>query len=301
MSLQLPPGARPLTVDLAGGPLAAIQIMPASTAHDAAVLVPGYTGSKEDFLPVLAPLATGGYRVLSYDQRGQYQSPGDDREQTYRIEALADELLQLLDRVADGPAHVVGHSLGGLVSRAAAISRPAAFRSLTLLASGPSALTGTPAERLTRLRPVLLEGGCQGGKEGGKEALWQQMLELYPDDPTAPPPPSTPPDVSSFLRERFLASSTTGLLVMGDALLAEPDRSAELAATGVPLLVAYGEWDDAWQPAVQADMAQRLGAAHEVIAEAVHSPAVEQPAATAAVLLRFWAEVESRQAIIGPA
>ena len=35
-------------------------------------------------------------------------------------------------------------------------------------------------------------------------------------------------------------------------------------------------------------MAQRLGAAHEVVAGAVHSPAVEQPEATAKALLAFW-------------
>ena len=64
-----------------------------------------------------------------------------------------------------GPAHVVGHSFGGLVARAAAIRDPAAFRSLTLLDSGPAALPGTRAESVRTLRPVLVEGG--------KEAVWE--------------------------------------------------------------------------------------------------------------------------------
>ena len=42
---------------------------------------------------------------------------------------------------------------------------------------------------------------------------------------------------------------------MADAMLDEPDRVAELAAVGLPLLVAHGEADDAWLPHVQADMA----------------------------------------------
>ena len=37
--------------------------------------VPGYTGSKEDFLPVLEPLAAAGRLVVAMDLRGQYQSP----------------------------------------------------------------------------------------------------------------------------------------------------------------------------------------------------------------------------------
>ena len=80
---------------------------------------------------------------------------------------------------------------------------------------------------------------------------------------------------------------------MGDALLGAPDRTAELAATGLPLLVAYGAADDAWPPATQADMARRLGARHAVIAGAAHSPGVEQPDATVAVLEEFWSSLDS--------
>jgi pimeloyl-ACP methyl ester carboxylesterase len=38
-------------------------------------------------------------------------------------------------------------------------------------------------------------------------------------------------------------------------------------------------------------MARRLGARHEVIADAVHSPAVEAPEDTVAALSRFWKEI----------
>jgi pimeloyl-ACP methyl ester carboxylesterase len=78
---------------------------------------------------------------------------------------------------------------------------------------------------------------------------------------------------------------------MAEAMTSEPDRVAELAATGVPVLVAHGVADDAWPPAVQEDMAHRLGARHEVIPGAIHSPAIENPPRTLAVLLDFWAAV----------
>jgi pimeloyl-ACP methyl ester carboxylesterase len=45
---------------------------------------------------------------------------------------------------------------------------------------------------------------------------------------------------------------------------------------------------------VQADMAQRLGARHEVINNSIHSPAVENPARTLEVLLDFWAGASAR-------
>jgi len=74
-------------------------------------------------------------------------------------------------------------------------------------------------------------------------------------------------------------------------MLAEPDRVEELRATGLPVLVAHGEADDAWMPHVQEDMAKRLGARHEVIEDSIHSPAVENPPKTVAVLCSFWASV----------
>jgi len=79
-----------------------------------------------------------------------------------------------------------------------------------------------------------------------------------------------------------------GLRVMGTALREAADRTAELAAAGLPVLVLYGEHDDAWPPDIQAEMAGRLAARVAVIPGAAHSPAVENPAATAQALLDFW-------------
>ncbi|BEP12049.1 alpha/beta hydrolase [Acidothermaceae bacterium B102] len=263
---------------MSAGPLAVLTCTPPSPT-DTAVLVPGYTGSKEDFLAILEPLAATGHSVLTYDQRGQFESPGDDEPTSYEIGALAGELLDLLRLV--GPAHVVGHSFGGLVSRAAALRDPTAFLSLTLLCSGPAAVPGARADAVRTLRPVLAEGG--------KAALWQRMTELSEGGEPLPD------DVAAFLQRRFDGSSGVGYLVMGDALITEADRTDELRTTGLPMLVAYGADDDAWPPALQADMARRLGVAAAVIAGAAHSPAVEQPDATVAVLHEFWTAV-SREA-----
>jgi pimeloyl-ACP methyl ester carboxylesterase len=175
------------------------------------------------------------------------------------------------------PLHLLGHSFGGLVARAAVLAEPTLFDSLTLLGSGPARLTGPRAELLGHLAPLLEAGGVQ---------LVNDTLEqLAMTDPRAQ---AVPAPTREFLTRRFLANSAAGLRGMADAMLAEPDRVAELAATGVPVLVAHGVADDAWSPAEQADMAQRLGARHEVIGHAVHSPAIENPARTLQVLLSFW-------------
>ncbi len=274
MSVVVPPGAEPVSFALPAGTLHALDAAPVGDPVATAVLVPGYTGSKEDFLSLLEPLTDAGFRVVAYDQRGQHESTGPDDPAAYNITALAAELLALIEVLGVGPVHVVGHSFGGLVARAGAIRSPRSFRSLTLLDSGPSALGGERAERVAILRPVLLSGGTS--------AVWDHLVAASAGDEPAPA------DVGAFLYRRFHNNNATGLRVMGDELVSAADRTKDLRDSGVRVLVAYGDSDDAWAPATQHDMATRLGASEAVIAGAVHSPAVEQPAATAGVLLDFW-------------
>jgi pimeloyl-ACP methyl ester carboxylesterase len=244
------------------------------------LLVAGYTGSKEDFAPLLAPLAQAGVRAVALDQRGQFESPGPDDPSAYGVAELAADLLAVTGRLRQesaGPLHLVGHSFGGLVARAAVLADPAAFTSLTLLGSGPGRLTGHRADLLDHLGPLL--------ETGGVAAVHEAMEQLATADPRAQ---AVPAATRAFLTRRFLRNDPAGLRGMADAMLSEPDRVDELAATGVPVLVAHGEADDAWTPAAQAAMARRLGARHEVVPGSVHSPAVENPPRTLEVLLDFW-------------
>src|SRR3954454_85086 len=127
-----------------------------------ALMVAGYTGSKEDFAPLLAPLADAGYRVVAIDQRGQFESPGPDDPAAYSVEELGADVLEvgrLLREECGDPLHLLGHSFGGLVTRAAVLAEPGMFASVTLLGSGPSRLTGRRAEMLDHLAPLLDTGG----------------------------------------------------------------------------------------------------------------------------------------------
>jgi pimeloyl-ACP methyl ester carboxylesterase len=267
------------------GPLAALDTG-GDGVRGVVLMVAGYTGSKEDFAPLLAPLTDAGLRAVAIDQRGQFESPGPDDPAGYTIPALADDVLavaRVLRAEAPGPLHLLGHSFGGLVTRAAVLAEPSLFASFTLLGSGPSQLTGGRAALLEHLDPLLDAGGV---------ALVHETLEqVAMTDPKAQ---AVPAPTREFYSRRFLANSAAGLRGMADAMLSEPDRVSELAATGVPVLVAHGEADDAWLPHVQADMAERLGARHEVINNSIHSPAVENPPRTLEVLLDFWADASER-------
>ncbi|WP_346619944.1 alpha/beta hydrolase [Blastococcus montanus] len=267
------------------GPLAALD-----TGGDAVagtvLMVAGYTGSKEDFAPLLRPLCERGYRVVALDQRGQYESPGPEDPAQYSVEILAGDVIAVaraLHEESGEPLHLVGHSFGGLVTRAAVLAEPALFRTFTLLGSGPSRLTGRRAELLDHLGPLL--------DAGGVPLVHETLEQVSMTDPKAQ---AVPAPTRAFYTRRFLRNTDAGLRGMAEAMLTEPDRVAELKATGVPVLVAHGEADDAWLPHVQADMALRLGARHQVINSSIHSPAVENPPRTLEVLCEFWSGASVR-------
>jgi pimeloyl-ACP methyl ester carboxylesterase len=136
-----------------------------------------------------------------------------------------------------------------------------------------------------------LNGTGPEGLQAEVERIWATRME---PEATAG---GVPQMIIDFLRTRLLSSSPIGLRTMGETLLGCPDRTEALAELdGPPLMVLYGENDDAWDPAAQEDMAARLDAQRICIPAAAHSPAVEAPETTASTLTSFWNDVECQQA-----
>ncbi len=270
------------------GHLAALRIAPRGAGIGAvALLVPGYTGSKEDFAPLLDPLAAAGLHVVAVDLPGQYESPGPDRESDHLPGPLGRVLAALVtDLAARHRVLLLGHSYGGLVARGAVLAG-APISGLTLLGSGPGALPPGPRRAVLELaEPVL--------RAHGIEAV-QAFREARN------PPVSEPAELAELLRARFLGSSVPGLLGMASALCGEPDRVDELAAAlgATPCLVVCGQADDAWPVAAQRDMARRLGAQFALIPEAGHSPNTENPVGLLAALLPSWRRWLADRTVVG--
>ena len=295
-SLELPAGVRRTTIRTARGRFAALQAVPASGVceREAALLIPGYTGSKEDFLAVLDLLADGSRQVVAIDMRGQFETPGADDAGGYSAASLGADIAAVMR--ATGARHLVGHSYGGLIGREAVLGG-AGVASFTLMSSGPGALTGPRADELQTMLAALGADQADRGRpdpaalRAGISELWRAYLE--PQAVEA----GVPGHIVAFLGQRMRGNDPDGLVLMARHLLAAPDRTAELARLGhIPMLVIYGEEDNAWSPAAQENMARRLGARRLCIPAAVHSPAVEAPTTTASALTQFWdaAEAERR-------
>lgn len=247
-----------------------------------ALLVPGLTGSKEDFIAVLQTLAQSGRRVIAVDLRGQYETPGPDDPVAYTCPALGADIDLLAQEIGGGEAvHLVGHSFGGLVAREAVIDGRTKFASFTLMGSGPAGIVGVRARHSRTLVKEVPELGL--------EHVWHSRFE--PEALRA----GVPDEIVAFLRKRMLANSPTALACMAAQVVSMHDRTDELRQVEVPTLVLYGEHDDGWPTELQSEMAAALGVDSVVVPGAAHSPAVEAPETTAAALVRFWNTAESRQ------
>ncbi len=295
-SLELPAGVRRTTIRTTRGAFAALEAVPASGVceRDAALLVPGYTGSKEDFIAILDLLADRSRQVVAIDMRGQFETEGAREPGGYAAAALGADILAVMNET--GARHLVGHSYGGLIGRETVLGEPdAGFASFTLMSSGPAALTGP---RAGELRAMLTALGVEETPDNaslpeadvlraGIADIWRVHLEPQAVAAGIPAP------IVAFLGRRMLANDPAGLILMARHMLAATDRTAELARLDLPMLVIYGEDDNAWSPAAQEAMAQRLGARRFCIPAAMHSPAVEAPATTASALTQFWDAAEA--------
>ncbi|WP_031070858.1 alpha/beta fold hydrolase [Streptomyces sp. NRRL WC-3742] len=286
--LVLPGCARAERVGTGRGAFAALRAEPAGAVRGSALLVPGFTGSKEDFIALLEPLAAAGYRVTAVDQRGQYETGGPDDPAAYTVAALGEDVRALAEALAaegGGPVHLLGHSFGGQVVREAVLAAgpgPVPWRSLTLMSTGPGAIEPSEAARTKLLLDVLPVMSL--------EEIWQVIQQLDAQSPQ--PKPELAPEIAEFMHRRWVANVPASLSVTGGHLMAAPDRVAELAgavrARALPVLVMSGVRDYAWPVPQQSEMAERLGARRVVVEDSGHSPAAERPVETARALAGFW-------------
>ncbi|MGW0209549.1 alpha/beta fold hydrolase [Streptomyces sp. NPDC003233] len=277
-----PPGARAYSLRTARGEFAVIDAPVADGVEPrgVALLLPGFTGSKEDFNPLHVPLARRGYRTVAVDGRGQYESDGPDTDESaYAQRELARDVLAQAAALGE-PVHLLGHSLGGQISRAAVLLDHAPFRSLTLMASGPAQISESQQQRVKLLRDALAV--MTMGQ------VWDAMRAMETPEETETAALDGGLDDRDDLQRRWLGTKPAQLIATGRQLCAEPDRVTELAALPLPFHVLSGARDDTWPLQLLDDMAVRLNARRTVIENAEHSPNTDQPLATARAIADFW-------------
>jgi len=153
----------------------------------------------------------------------------------------------------------------------AILAAPDVFADVTFLCSGPRGWEGRMGDRLTTY-------------DASEHATYWEMEFATPEamaEALADPH-------QAFRRERAAREDEAATRAIAQILEEHVDRGAALAATGLPILVAHGDTDDAWPLDWQRDWAERMGARYEVIEGAGHLPNLDQPAVTARLLSEFW-------------
>ncbi|MFC4243089.1 alpha/beta fold hydrolase [Gryllotalpicola reticulitermitis] len=255
-----PEGTREYRFEAPSGSLAAWDL--GDPDGERVVLVPGATGSKEDFA-YLAPILAGqGYFVQSYDLPGQYQSadagPAGDEGWTYEL--FINDMVAFLE--AGKPAHLLGFSFAGIVAQFVTVQRPELVRSLTLLATPP--LTGQVFRAvrsigwLTRL-PIYTK------HVGGAVLIWNVRTNFS----------KVTPERLRFANARLAYTRRISVDGIVGLMMKTPDLRAELRASRVPKLVVSGE-RDLWSSKLYRRFASEIGATAAVYATG-HSPCETTP------------------------
>lgn len=275
---QFPARAVRGTVIVDGYALATTHIDAVGSARGHALLIPGYTSSADTFNCLLEPLSQRGYSVTAMSQRGQALSDGPDTADGYALERLGRDVHEVIEALNLGDnVHLLGHSFGGVVSIEAVLHNHSPFASLTMWNSGPRNMGGD----LLHQRAGLLEHGPRAYFVGNQLANGKDPEADIKGELNV---------IEQYYYDRLMSTNPAQLEAGINILIDQVDRTAELAQTGIPVLVSHGAQDDAWPIEMQREMAEQLGADYWVIANAGHSAHADRTQVSAQLLATFWDE-----------
>ena len=219
----------------------------------------------------------GRYRCVAYDHRGQGRSDVPPGRAPVTIEECYEDAVTLLERLALGPVHFVGLSMGGFVGMRLAARRPDLVRSLALLETSADP---EPEENRPRYRLLAHVVRWLGPRPVASRVMPIMFGRTFRTDPAR-----------AAEREAWRRHLLGNRRAIWRATLGVVDRAGvadELPGVTAPTLVVVGDEDVATVPAKAERIAALIpGARLAVVRGAGHSSSVEQPAQVTALLDAF--------------
>ncbi|CAM5729743.1 alpha/beta fold hydrolase [Streptomyces badius] len=153
----------------------------------ALLLVMGAQTSGLGWPDELVELLAVRHRVIRYDHRDTGRSTASFDEQPYPLTALAEDAVAVLDAFGVERAHVVGMSMGGMLTQLLVADHPERLLSATVI--GTNALSSTPyvapdgrripPEELPGVSPELLELWSRPVEDRGPAAELERRVEHW--------------------------------------------------------------------------------------------------------------------------
>jgi len=245
------------------------------------VLVHGFTGAKEHWLPLMRRLAAD-YRVIAPDLAGWNDSerqPGTD----YGVLTQAERLRAFLEALGPDPVLMVGHSMGGHIAGLLAATHPAQVRRLVLMASA-----GVPFK--ANAFTTQIEAGVNPMQVLSRAQLHRQMALVFSEPPFLPWP------VDLALARQRAANADFESAVLRE--ISSPAQRYALAArlpeVTLPVLLLWCRQDQAIDVSAIDTFAAGLPDRRSVILDGCgHMPMLERPAEVATALRSFFGTVAS--------
>ena len=215
------------------------------------------------------------FLTLNVDTRGHGHS-GLAPHENWTLEEMAEDFLPLLDSLGLEKVHWVGLSMGGMLGLRFALTPPERVASLVLMDTSAQAEPPQMHEPYVQMANAV--------RAGQIDLIMDKLLELF----FSPVTREKKPDLVEHWRKKFQNIPVEGVYQAALAVFDRTDLSSRLKEIAVPALVVRGEYDMARLPAESEFLAKNLPQASlEVVPDAAHLSALEQPGLTTKLIREF--------------
>ncbi len=251
------------------------------------LLCNGWGGSSDSWSQEMVRMLSERHMVALVDNRGTGRS--DKPLEPYTMEAMAGDSAAVLKELGCGPAHVLGHSMGGYIAQALAIYYPEKVKSLILCATTSGSVSRVPYGAGVASEWAKVSDPALTTYERVKSLVYLLYPSRYVD-----------PRREELIKEESYDENPTPIYALRNqsAAIAGFDAYEQLPHLSIPALILTGDEDSLIPPENSRILAQRIpGAELKVLSGLGHGLLKQDTGKVVGVVLDFLSRVDSRNSV----